>query len=359
MTMKITRIHAWPVELHLVRPYTISYETIEKATNVFVRIETDAGIAGSGCAAPDLPVTGETSDTVLDAIDNRAAAILCGADPLRWALLVEQLRAALGNQPSARAALDMAVFDIVARKADMPLWKMLGGYRDSIETSVTIGIMSTEETVAAAREWAAKGFRCLKIKGGRSVDEDVDRVLKVREAVGDGAELRFDANQGFNVRDALLFVQRTRAARLELLEQPTPSGEPELLGAVTRAVPIPVMADESLITVRDAFRLARNEFVDMVNIKLMKVGGIADALHANSVARAAGLEVMVSCMDEAGLAVAAGLNFALARPNVAYADLDGHLEFTDDPTRDAVMIRDGYLIAPAAPGLGFELPPPD
>ena len=356
--MKITRIQAWPVELHLARPYTISYETIDRTTNVFLRLETDEGLVGSGCAAPDLPVTGETPDTVLEAVRATATPIVHGADPLRWSLLAEQLRQAMGHQPSARAALDMAVFDIVGKKAGLPLWKLLGGYRDSMETSVTIGIMTSDETVAAAREWTAQGFRCLKIKGGHNVDEDIERVLKIREALGDTAEIRFDANQGFSVHDALLFVERTRAARVELLEQPTPSGEPELLGAVTRAVTIPVMADESLVTVRDAFRLARNEFVDMVNIKLMKVGGIADALHANSVARAAGLEVMVSCMDEAALAIAAGLHFALARPNVLYADLDGHLEFTDDPTAAAVTIRDGHLLAPQSPGLGFELPPP-
>ena len=353
--MKITAVHAWPVTLHLTRPYTIAYETIESAVNIFLRIETDAGVVGCGCAAPDVGVTGETADGALTTFRNIVEPLLYGSDPLRREVLFETMRADLGAQPSVRAAVDMAIFDILGKLANLPLWRLLGGFRESIETSVTVGILPEDETVQTALEWTQRGFRCLKLKGGADIDDDVSRVLKVREAVGPDVELRFDANQGYTVEAALRFVEQTRSADLELLEQPTPKEDPELLGKVTRAVALPVMADESLVTVRDAFRLARNDFVDMVNIKLMKVGGIAEAIHVNSVARAAGLEAMVSCMDEAGLAIAAGLHFALARPNVTYADLDGHLDFADDPTAYALRVEDGRLYPNAAAGLGFEL----
>jgi L-alanine-DL-glutamate epimerase-like enolase superfamily enzyme len=353
--MKITQVQARAVTMPLAVPYTIAYETIDAACNVFLRIETDAGLTGFGCAAPDQPITGETAEIVLGAVSDVIEPALRGADPLRWSLLIEDLKRDLADRPSARAAADMALFDILGKAAGLPLWKLLGGYRDSIPTSVTIGILSEAETVEAARRWVARRFRCLKIKGGREVASDIARVIKVRQAVGPDVELRFDANQGYTVEQARAFVEGTRAADLELLEQPTPRGQPELLGQVTRSVTLPVMADESLMTLRDAFRLARNEFVDMVNIKLMKVGGISEAMHINSVARAAGLEAMVSCMDEAGLAIAAGLHFALARPNVAYADLDGHLDLLDDPTRDAVVVRDGKLFPSPRPGLGFDV----
>jgi L-alanine-DL-glutamate epimerase-like enolase superfamily enzyme len=208
--------------------------------------------------------------------------------------------------------------------------------------------------VAAAVDLVARGFRCLKLKGGRDVDDDVTRVMKVREAVGEAIELRFDANQGFTVEQSLRFVEETRAATLELLEQPTPKGEMDLLGRVTRQVQLPIMADESLLTLRDAFRLARRDLVDMVNVKLMKVGGIAEATQINAVARAGRLEVMVGCMDESALGIAAGLQFALVSPNVTYADLDGHLDLLGDPFAGAVRIEDGTLIASELAGLGVD-----
>jgi L-alanine-DL-glutamate epimerase-like enolase superfamily enzyme len=353
--MKIKSLSCLTVNMPLREPYTIAYETITSATNIFLRLDTNKGITGFGCAAPDLAVTGETPESVVQILQGTVSEALGNADPLRTAMLLERLESLRESHPSALAAVDMALHDILGKACGLPLWRILGGFRDRIRTSVTIGILPVNETVQRARAFAADGFRALKIKGGLDVDSDIIRMIKVREAVGEKIELRFDANQGYTAEEAIRFVKEVRKTRLELIEQPTPIGKPDLLGQVTRHISIPVMADESLKTLRDAFRLARKDLVDMVNVKLMKVGGLSVALQINSVALSAGLECMVGCMDESALAIAAGVHFALARPNVAYADLDGHLDLRDDPADGAVILRQGILFPSPKPGLGFDL----
>jgi len=353
--MKIVSVETWSERFELARPYSIAYETVSETTNLFLCIGTDTGPVGFGCAAPDEAVTGESVASAKSAIRYVVEPLLLGSDPLRIAMILERLQEPLAKHPSVRAAVDMALHDILGKRASLPLWKLLGGYRDRIKTSITIGILPVQPTVEMAEMWFRQGFRCLKIKGGANLEEDVERLLQVRAELGAKVELRFDANQGYTVDQTLDLVKRAKRARLQLIEQPTPRGQPELMARISSRSPIPIMADESLVSLRDAFRLAKDDLVDMVNIKLMKVGGIAEAQRINAVSRAAGFEVMVGCMDESALSIAAGLHFALARPNVVFADLDGHIGLMNDPAALAVQLRDGYLHPTGRPGLGFDL----
>ena len=262
---------------------------------------------------------------------------------------------AAGRLPSLVAAVDMALFDLLGKAAGLPVWRLLGGYRDRIATSVTVGILPERETLDQARRWVKLGFRMLKIKGGWDVEEDIARVIRVREAVGEDVALGFDANQGYTVAQALCFLEQTAAARLQFLEQPTPQSEPDQLREVSRHAAVQVMADESLLTLDDAFRMACGNCCGMFNVKLTKVGGIAQARKIAGLAEAAGIGVMTGCMDESALGIAAGLHFSLAEPGVPWADLDGHLGLIGDPAANSLPLRDGMLTASNLPGLGIEL----
>ncbi|MCU0643209.1 MAG: dipeptide epimerase [bacterium] len=352
--MKITNVETWQVDLKLQEPYTIAYETYDRVINIFLRIETDSGIIGYGCAAPDEHVTGETEHSVLAALNDVAIPILTGADPLRFVLLLEELKKRISHQYAALAAVDMALFDILGKHSNLPLWKLFGGFRDRIQTSITIGILPAKETIERAKDWIAQGFNCLKLKGGNDVESDIMRVIKVREAVGAEVEIRFDANQGYSLDQARYFIEKTKQAKLQFIEQPTARHLPDTLHDLTTNSSLPVMADEIMITLQDALQLGQNKSVNMLNVKLMKVGGITEAAQIDSVARAAGLEVMVGCMDESTLSIAAGLHFALARPNVCYADLDGYIGLLNDPFTGAVSLMDGVLFPTDLPGLGYQ-----
>lgn len=350
--MKITKIDVIRLDLDMKSGYTIAYESISKASNIILKISTSDGLTGWGCAAPDWVITHETADDVMAHVEKRVIPILHLQNPFQIVRFHEELRAANPQMRSTLAMVNMALYDLMARKAGLPLYQLLGGYRSKIQTSITIGIEPMDKTLLLAREYWDQGFRIIKLKGGLNIEEDVEKVYKLRELFGPELTLRFDANQGYDVKQSVAFIDRTRNAEIEILEQPTPYGNDEAMRAVVENVDIPVMADESIQSLKDAYRLSRYDSTDMINIKIMKVGGITEAQHINSVARAAGIEIMVGCLDECALGIAAGLHFALSKPNVQYADLDGHLDFTDDPTDTLFKIEKGWIYPNNAPGLG-------
>jgi len=350
--MKIVKAEAIPVELRLKEPFVIANETMERADNVFIRLETDTGIVGWGCSTPDT-VTSEDRNTVLKNFEV-AKRLIKGADPTRINLLNAILEDQLKGNPSLKAGVNSAFYDIIGKKAEMPLYILLGGYRQKIETSVTIGINSTDYMVEKAKQIASQGFRCIKIKCGINVNNDLENIIAIRDAVGPMIKLRLDANEGYSVEDAISLIKTLVKSNvdIEMLEQPTKASFLYSLKDVAVQCPVPIMADETALTLRDSIKLVKLEIADMINIKLMKIGGITNAIKANTVAESADVPVMVGCMNESMGAMSAGVHFACAFKNIQYADLDSALDFEHDVVTGGARYEDGYVIPSNDPGLG-------
>jgi L-alanine-DL-glutamate epimerase-like enolase superfamily enzyme len=355
MSMKIIRAVAIPVELQLKEPFAIANETIEVADNILIRLETETGIIGWGCSTPDA-VTSETKETVLRNFEV-AKRLVIGCDATRINLVNFALDNDIKGNSSLKAGINMALFDIIGKMAGLPLFRLLGGYREKIPTSVTIGLNTTNLMVEKAKQIVSDGFKFIKIKCGINVDDDIANIIAIREAVGATIKLRLDANEGYSVEEALRIVKtlEKNAVAIEILEQPTKASYLYSLKDVARQCSVPIMADETALTLRDSFKLVRLEIADMINIKLMKIGGITNAIKANALAELADVPVMVGCMNESMAAMSAGVHFACAFRNVGYADLDSALDFTNDFAKGGARYEDGYVIPSERPGLGIEV----
>jgi L-alanine-DL-glutamate epimerase-like enolase superfamily enzyme len=352
--MKIIASDCWVENFKLKESYSIAYQKdISSCDNVFLTLQTDEGLTGWGMAAPDTMITGEDADSVLRAYRDQIASCMIGENPFFYSRLYEELREALPGQASALAMVEIALYDLMAQKAGVPLYMFLGGYRHKILTSVTIGITNDQKVLEKTGQLLQQGIRSIKLKGGLDVERDIRIIELVRKRIGADIVLTFDANQGFSLIEAAHFIRNTRHASLELIEQPT-SPELTFQWHLLRAEGnVPIMADESLKKLSDSFTLTRMQAVDFLNIKLMKVGGITPALQINSSARSAAVRCMMGCMDESSLGIAAGLHVALARPNISHADLDSWLDIEGDPFAGLITLKDGYLEPSSEPGLGI------
>ena len=353
--MKIKSSSCWVERFKFHETYSSAHEKhLTEYDNVFLRLETDDGFTGWGMAAPDSIVTGEDADSVLKAYKKHIEACLKGESPFYYSRLNEELRYKIPGQPSALAMVEIALYDLMSQRAGVPLYMFLGGYREKIVTSVTIGIMEEELIRARISKLLSQGIKAMKIKGGKDVERDIRTMELVRKLSGRGTALIFDANQGYSLIEAAHFIRNTKNVGIELIEQPT---SPELTfqwHLLRQEGNVPIMADESLKKLTDSFDLTSRQAVDFLNIKLMKVGGITPALQINSSARSASVRCMMGCMDESSLGIAAGLHVALARPNISHADLDSWMDVIDDPYAGLVVLEDGYLKPNKLPGLGIE-----
>jgi len=336
-------------------PLTISRGTTAQTTNVWVRIEAD-GVEGWGEASPfSIGDHRQPTETLLQAFAE-ARELLAELHPLQRQQAETRLREA-GTPSAVRAALDMAMLDWLGKRVGQPLWLLLGLDRQRIvPTSVTIGINPPEVARQRVRDWLQlTNARALKIKLGNPEGIEADQAMfeAVREAVATFAQrpiaLRVDANGGWQLADAIQMCKWLAAREVQYVEQPLRRGEEDALTELYRHSPIPLFIDESCFDSRDVARLA--DRVHGVNIKLMKCGGITEALRIVHTARALGLQVMYGCYSDSSLAISAAAQIA---PLADHLDLDSHLNLVNDPFEGA-RLHEGRIIPSNAPGLGVRL----
>ncbi len=351
--MQITHVEVNPLILRLRIPYRTAYHAegpIAQIGTVFIRLETRRGEVAWGCAAFDPSITGETLVDVTAACQ-RCADRAPDLNPLNIEYALAQLEPLTTGCPSALCAFDIGLHDLLGLATGQPLYRLLGGFRDRIPTSITVSIAPVKETVEMACDRARQGFRILKLKGGLDAETDVRRVQAVCDALPH-VVVRLDADGGYTVKDAIA-VARALAGRLEMLEQPVaPEAGVLALRQVTEQSPLPIFADQSVIGTGSALEIAGQRAADGMSIKLATCGGIRQGRQVDALARAARLATMVGCVHEPALLIAAELAFALSSPTVRYSDLDGHFDLIDDPTQVGFAVNDGELIATDVPGLG-------
>jgi L-Ala-D/L-Glu epimerase len=349
--MQIIKSEVIPVELKLRKPVRMAgLPEISHVTAVFVRLDTRQGQTAWGCTIAHPGLTGEKPEDVIQAC--RECAVLApGLHPTNIEYSLGELASQSKASAAVMCAFDLAFHDLLSLAAGMPLYRILGGYRNRIQTSVTIPIAAVNESVELAIERASRGFRILKIKGGLDPQEDVARVQAIHRALPNHT-LRLDADGGYSVQ-AALDVARALADVLEMLEQPTPAGDLIGFRQVKLLSPVPILADQSVREPASALNLAANQIVDGLSIKLVTCGGLRGARQIDAIARAARMTTMIGCFIEPALLISAGLSLALSSPNVAYGDLDGNLDLLNDPSKAGFKLEDGWLIAADVPGLGY------
>lgn len=340
----------------LKKPFKTALRTVHYAESVLVRIRTDDGRVGWGEAPATIVITGDSLDSIQSAIVHTFTPLLIGRNLLAYEQILQAVHHSMIGSSSAKAAVDMAIYDLVAQYCGVPLYRFLGGYKDELETDFTVIVNSPKEMGEDAIRYVKEGFNILKIKVGKDdVQEDIERIKEIRSCVGSEVKIRIDANQGWQVKDAVRTIRRMEDLGLdiELVEQPVKAHDIEGLKTVTDAVETPVMADESVFSPAQAFEVLKRRAADLINIKLMKSGGIYKAQIINHIAKEFGVECMVGTMIESRVAVTAAAHLAASKKNITRFDFDAPLMMLTDIVIGGVQYDGRKMTFPPEAGLGI------
>lgn len=355
--MKIVDVKLGMLKVPLITPFKTALRTVECVEDVIVILETDTGQLGYGNAPATAAITGDTHGSVIEVIRTIFTPLVLGREVQHLNRLCGEVQAALVNNYSAKAAIEIALYDLFAQLHRAPLYRILGGEGNGLTTDITISVDYIDKMVADARHAVERGFEILKLKVGKDVRLDMERIKAVYAAVEGRARLRLDANQGWSPKQAVLAIKSLEEAGmvLELVEQPVRARDLEGMRYIAERVQTPIMADESIFGPLDALEVIGQRAAEIINIKLMKTGGISNAIKIADIASAYNVECMMGCMLETSIGVSAAAHVAAAKSGVVTKlDLDVPSLCQYDPVVGGVTYNDADIILSETPGLGIE-----
>jgi len=349
----ITKVEVFKLNIPYREPFVISLGVIPEATNVVIRIYTSTGLIGTGECAPFVYIVGETQETVFE-LAKKPGKLLIGKDPFAIEDRLGEIDRAVKGNYTMKSAFDMALYDLLALRADLPLYRLLGGSNTrEVYTDMTISIGSPEKMADDALAFQKAGFPAIKVKLGTSMKEDLERIRAIRDAVGKDYPIRIDANQGWDTLTAISTLKALAPYDIEHCEEPIPHWNTRDQVKVRENSPISIMADESLFDHHDAFRLAHMGACDYFNIKYSKSGGIRNALKIIAIAEASGIKCQVGCMSESRFGLTALMHLVAAREQIVYFDMDSSLMLAEDPVVEGLKYQgSGKWILEDHPGIG-------
>jgi o-succinylbenzoate synthase len=353
--LQIRSIGIYKLAIPLKEPFVISLGAQYDAESIIVTIRTDEH-TGFGECSPYMSINGESIDTCF-IVGQYLGKMLKGQNALDIKQCVQSMDKVIHANNSIKSAFDMALYDIAAQYAGLPLYKFLGGENNkTLVTDYTVSLGDAKKMADDAAKYKQQGFPVIKVKLGESKPKDAERIHLIREAVGYDIPLRIDANQGWDVKTAIDTLKELKRYNIQHCEEPIPRWDFMRLRKVRKKSPIPIMADESCCDHHDAKRLIELKACDMLNIKLGKSGGIYDALKIISLAEQADMKMQVGAFMESRLGMTAFAHLALCSDDILYCDFDTPLMFVEDPVSDGLIYQEnGVVKVPETPGLGARI----
>lgn len=325
--LRIQEIKVAHSSIPLIKPFITSLRSATSVDCVGICVVLEDGTKGWGAASPAAMITGEGLQGIKSTIQAIIAPLLINREIEQIAALSQVIGESCVGNGSAKAGMEIALFDAYAKSLKIPLYQLLGGQTNSLQNDLTISLNETDQMVLEAKEGVKQGFTALKIKAGLDWKKDYGNLIAIREAVGSSIELRVDANQGWTRKEAVRIIHawEDAEANVDIVEQPVRAEDFAALKFVTDNVNTPIMADESVFSPEQAMRLIHMQAVDWLNLKLMKAGGIFRVMQIADIAQAGGIPCMLGSMMESVTSVTAAAHIAAAHPNIQKIDLDAPL----------------------------------